>query len=205
MFRAQPTIDPVDMRQNVSYFSAKPNARSVQALLDGDENGFRLADPLADGERLRAIFRTIDDVSAQDGRMTLSIEAIGDNTTERTTLVTLEKVEGAMLDVNLSERPAPVYRVVGISFVDCGADLPRVPAGGVPYPSRMDRAQRNPSPASVGNRWVSLRSTHPTLALPILRPGRATYGCLRQARRSGVLRRTTHPAGRSSTQAHPPP
>src|SRR3546814_8446646 len=27
--RAQPTIDPVDMRQNVSYFSAKPNARSV--------------------------------------------------------------------------------------------------------------------------------------------------------------------------------
>src|SRR3546814_8727985 len=69
MFRAQPTIDPVDMRQNVSYFSAKPNARSVQALLDGDENGFRLADPLADGERLRAIFRTIDDVSAQDGRM----------------------------------------------------------------------------------------------------------------------------------------
>src|SRR3546814_10465172 len=27
MFRAQPTIDPVDMRQNVSYFSAKPNAR----------------------------------------------------------------------------------------------------------------------------------------------------------------------------------
>src|SRR3546814_18542537 len=32
MFRAQPTIDPVDMRQNVSYFSAKPNARSVQAL-----------------------------------------------------------------------------------------------------------------------------------------------------------------------------
>src|SRR3546814_10492455 len=94
MFRAQPTIDPVDMRQNVSYFSAKPNARSVQALLDGDENGFRLADPLADGERLRAIFRTIDDVSAQDGRMTLSIEAIGDNTTERTTLVTLEQVEG---------------------------------------------------------------------------------------------------------------
>src|SRR3546814_3820616 len=94
-----------------------PNARSVQALLDGDENGFRLADPLADGERLRAIFRTIDDVSAQDGRMTLSIEAIGDNTTERTTLVTLEKVEGAMLDVNLSERQAPVYRVVGISFV----------------------------------------------------------------------------------------
>src|SRR3546814_2471498 len=89
-----------------------PNARSVQALLDGDENGFRLADPLADGERLRAIFRTIDDVSAQDGRMTLSIEAIGDNTTERTTLVTLEKVEGAMLDVNLSERQAPVYWVV---------------------------------------------------------------------------------------------
>src|SRR3546814_15580398 len=27
---------------------------------------------------------------------------------------------------------------------------------------RMGRAQRNPSPASVGNRWVSLRSTHPT-------------------------------------------
>src|SRR3546814_8378156 len=25
MFRAQPTIDPVDIRQNVSYFSAKPN------------------------------------------------------------------------------------------------------------------------------------------------------------------------------------
>ncbi|HEY9540932.1 MAG TPA: hypothetical protein VIR05_04760 [Luteimonas sp.] len=116
--RAQPTIDPVDMRQNVSYFSAKPNARSVHALLEGDENGFRLADPLADGERLRAIFRTIDDASAQDGRMTLSIEAIGDNTTERTTLVALEKVEGAMLDVNLSERQAPVYRVVGISFVD---------------------------------------------------------------------------------------
>src|SRR3546814_1834180 len=67
--RAQPTIDPVDMRQNVSYFSAKPNARSVHALLEGDENGFRLADPLADGERLRAIFRTIDDASAQDGRM----------------------------------------------------------------------------------------------------------------------------------------
>src|SRR3546814_1482501 len=64
------------------------------------------------------IFRTIDDVSAQDGRMTLSIEAIGDNTTERTTLVALEKVEGAMLDVNLSERQAPVYRVVGISLVD---------------------------------------------------------------------------------------
>src|SRR5690606_32710256 len=39
MFRAQPTIDPVDMRRNVSYFSAKPNARSVRALLDGDENG----------------------------------------------------------------------------------------------------------------------------------------------------------------------
>src|SRR3546814_616847 len=116
--RAQPTIDPVDMRQNVSYFSAKPNARSVHALLEGDEDGFRLADPLADGERLRAIFRTIDDASAQDGRMTLSIEAIGDDTTERTTLVTLEKVEGAMLDVNLSERQAPVYRVVGISFVD---------------------------------------------------------------------------------------
>src|SRR3546814_15858524 len=30
MFRAQPTIDPVDMRQNVSYFSAKPNDRTVQ-------------------------------------------------------------------------------------------------------------------------------------------------------------------------------
>src|SRR3546814_11847656 len=117
------------MRQNVSYFSAKPNARSVQALLDGDENGFRLADPLADGERLRAIFRTIDDVSAKDGRMTLSIEAIGDNTTERTTLVTLEKEEGAMLDVNLSARQEPVYRVVVISFVDRGADLPRTPEG----------------------------------------------------------------------------
>src|SRR3546814_2403905 len=108
--RAQPTIDPVDMRQNVSYFSAKPNARPVHALLEGDENGFRLADPLADGERLRAIFRTIDDACAQDGRMTHSIEAIGDNTTARTTLVALEKVEGAMLDVNLSERMAPVYR-----------------------------------------------------------------------------------------------
>ncbi len=118
MFRAQPTIDPVDMSQNVSYFSAKPNARSVRALLDGDENGFRFADPLADGERLRAIFRTIDDASAQDGRMTLSIEAIGDDTTERTTLVALQEVEGAVLDVNLSERQAPVYRVVGISFVD---------------------------------------------------------------------------------------
>src|SRR3546814_7625899 len=70
MFRAQPTIDPVDMRQNVSYFSAKPNARSVQALLDGDENGFRLAAPPADGERLRALFRKNDDVSAQAGRMT---------------------------------------------------------------------------------------------------------------------------------------
>jgi hypothetical protein len=106
------------MRQNVSYFSAKPNARFVRALLDGDENGFRFADPLADGERLRAIFRTIDDASAQDGRMTLSIEAIGDNTTERTTLVALEKVEGAMLDVNLSDPQAPVYRVVGFNFVD---------------------------------------------------------------------------------------
>lgn len=50
--------------------------------------------------------------------MTLSIEAIGDNTTERTTLVALQEVEGAVLDVNLSERQAPVYRVVGISFVD---------------------------------------------------------------------------------------
>lgn len=118
MFRAQPAIDPVDMRQNVSYFSAKPNARSVRAVLGGDENGFRFADPLADGERLRAIFRTIDDAAAQDGRRTLSIEAIGDNTAERTTLVVLEKVEGAMLAVNLSDRQAPVYRVVDISFVD---------------------------------------------------------------------------------------
>src|SRR5690606_37937663 len=118
LFRAQPTIDPVDMRQNVSYFSAKPNARSVQALLDGDENGFRFADPLADGERLRAIFRTIDDASAQDGHMTLSIEAIGDDTAERTTLVELEKVEGATVSVDIADRPAPVYRVAGISFVD---------------------------------------------------------------------------------------
>ncbi len=50
--------------------------------------------------------------------MTLSIEAVGDNTTEQTTLAALEKVEGAMLDVHLSERRAPVYRVVDISFVD---------------------------------------------------------------------------------------
>lgn len=119
MFRAHPTIDPVDMRQNVSYFSAKPNARSIQALLEGDESGSaQLADPLADGERLRAIFRTIDDASAQDGRMTLSIEAIGDNTTERTTLVALEKVEGATVSVDIANRQAPVYRVVGVSFVD---------------------------------------------------------------------------------------
>src|SRR3546814_2741438 len=87
MFRAQPTIAPVDMRQNVSYFSAKPNARSVQALLDGVEHGFRLADPLADGERLRAIFRTIDDVSAQDGRMTLSIERAEEHTSELQSLM----------------------------------------------------------------------------------------------------------------------
>src|SRR3546814_6053107 len=80
--RAQPTIDPVDMRQNVRYFSAKPTARSVHALLAGDENGFRLADPLAAGTRLRALFRTLDDASAQDGRVTLSIEAKGDNATE---------------------------------------------------------------------------------------------------------------------------
>lgn len=113
-FRAQPKMDPVDMRQNVSYFSAKPNARSVRALLGGDEDG----DPLVDGERLRAIFRTIDDASAQDGRMTLSIEAIGDNTAERTTLVELEKVEGAEVSVDIADRPAPVYRVAGISFVD---------------------------------------------------------------------------------------
>ena len=118
MFRAQPTIDPVDMRQNVSYFSAKPNARSVRALLDGDENGFRFADPLADGERLRAIFRTIDDASAQDGRMTLSIEAIGDDTAERTTLVALEQVQGATVSVDIADRQAPVYRIVGFSFVE---------------------------------------------------------------------------------------
>src|SRR3546814_12388965 len=68
MFRAQPTIDPVDMRQNVSYFSAKPNARSVQAPLDGDENGFRLADPLAAGERLRAPFRTHDEARSKETR-----------------------------------------------------------------------------------------------------------------------------------------
>ncbi len=119
MFRAQPAIDPVDMRHNVSYFSAKPNARSVQAALNGDESGSaQFADPLADGERLRAIFRTIDDASTRDGRMTLSIEVIGDDTTERTTLVALEKVEGATLDVNLSDRQAAVYRVTDISFVD---------------------------------------------------------------------------------------
>ncbi len=117
-FRAQPKMDPVDMRQNVSYFSAKPNARSVRALLGGDEDGMRLADPLVDGERLRAIFRTIDDASAQDGRMTLSIEAIGDNTAERTTLVELEKVEGAEVSADIADGPAPVYRVAGISFVD---------------------------------------------------------------------------------------
>src|SRR5690606_11865398 len=118
LFRAQPTIDPVDMRQNVSYFSAKPNARSVRAVLDGDENGFRLANALGDGGRLRGVFRTIDDAGAQDGHMTLSIEAVGDNTAERTTLVALEQVEGVMLDVNLSDRRVPVYRVVDISFVD---------------------------------------------------------------------------------------
>lgn len=117
LFRAQPMIDPVDMRQNVSYFSAKPNARSVQALLEGDESG-RMTAPLKDGERLRAIFRTIDDASAQDGRMTLSIEVIGDNTAERTTLVELEKVEGATVSVDIADRPAPIYRVAGISFVD---------------------------------------------------------------------------------------
>lgn len=117
-FRAEPTMDPVDMSQNVSYFSAKPNARSVQTLLDGDENGLQFADPLADGERLRAIFRTIDDASAQDGHVTLSIEAIGDDTVERTTLVELEKVEGATVSVDIADRPAPVYRVAGISFVD---------------------------------------------------------------------------------------
>src|SRR3546814_18720689 len=101
------------MRQNVSYFSAKPNARSVHALLEGDENGFRLADPLAGGERLRAIFRTIDDASAQDGRMTLSIEALGDPQPARTPLVQLEKVGGAMLDMNLTMRQAPATRDLG--------------------------------------------------------------------------------------------
>lgn len=118
VFRAQPAMDPVDMSQNISYFSAKPNARSVKALLEGNEDGLQFADPLADGERLRAIFRTIDDAGAQDGRMTLSIEAIGDNTAERATLVELEKVEGATVSVDIADRPAPVYRVAGISFVD---------------------------------------------------------------------------------------
>src|SRR3546814_4585618 len=103
LFRAQPTIDPVDMCQNVSYFSAKPNARSVRAVLDGDGNGFRFADPLGDGVRLRAIFRTIDDAGTQDGHMTLSIEAIGDDTAERTTLVALEQVEGATVSVDIAE------------------------------------------------------------------------------------------------------
>ncbi|MFC3716405.1 hypothetical protein ACFONC_09590 [Luteimonas soli] len=118
-FRARPTIDPIDMYQGVSYFSARPNARSVRALLDGDEQAnLRQVDPLAPGERLRAIFRTVDDASVQDGRMTLSIEAIGDNTAERTTLVELEKVEGATVSVDIVDRPAPVYRVAGISFVD---------------------------------------------------------------------------------------
>src|SRR3546814_13146479 len=37
MFRAQPTIDPVDMRQNVSYFSAKPNARRSEERRVGKE------------------------------------------------------------------------------------------------------------------------------------------------------------------------
>jgi len=116
-FRARPTIDPIDMYQGVSYFSARPNARSVQALLDGNEQAnLRLVEPLAPGERLRAIFRTID-AAAQDGRVTLSIEAVGD-TPERTTLVALEKVEGATVSVDIADRQAPVYRVVGFSFVD---------------------------------------------------------------------------------------
>src|SRR3546814_19626120 len=69
MFRAQPTIDPVDMRQNVSYFSAKPNARSVHALPDGDEHGFRLPAPLPHGERLRGILPLVTAVRAQDVRL----------------------------------------------------------------------------------------------------------------------------------------
>jgi hypothetical protein len=117
-FRARPTIDPIDMYQGVSYFSARPNARSVRALLDRDaQANLRLVEPLAPGERLRAIFRTISDAAAPDGRMTLAIEAIGD-TPERTTLVALEKVKGATVSVDIADRQAPVYRVVGFSFVD---------------------------------------------------------------------------------------
>lgn len=117
-FRAQPTIDPIDMSEGVSYFSIRPNKESVLALLDGQEQkSVKLADPLASGERLRAIFRTIEDSSAQDGKITLSIEAVGD-TQERTTLVALEKVKNTMLSVDMSDRQAPVYRVVDVHFVD---------------------------------------------------------------------------------------
>src|SRR3546814_18481787 len=84
LFRAQPTIDPVDMCQNVSYFSAKPNARSVRAVLDGDGNGFRFADPLGDGVRPRAIFRPIDDAGPQAGHLPPSLEALGDEHGHRT-------------------------------------------------------------------------------------------------------------------------
>src|SRR3546814_16317792 len=73
IFRAQPPIDQVDMRQNAGYFSAKPNARPVQALLDGAATAFGLADPPADGERVLASFRRSAGVSAQVGRATLSI------------------------------------------------------------------------------------------------------------------------------------
>src|SRR3546814_19277408 len=97
LFRAQPTIDPVDMCQNVSYFSAKPNARSVRAVLDGDGNGFRFADPPGDGVRLRAIVRTIDDAGTQDGPMTLSNAAIGDDPGARTPPVPPAPVHGAKL------------------------------------------------------------------------------------------------------------
>src|SRR3546814_5088292 len=65
LFRAQPTIDPVDMCQNVSYFSAKPNARSVRAVLDGDGNGFRFADPRGDGGGRGGVFRTAEDAGTQ--------------------------------------------------------------------------------------------------------------------------------------------
>src|SRR3546814_11472009 len=43
LFRAPPTIDPVDMCQNVGYFSAQPNAQYGRAGADGAGDRKRVA------------------------------------------------------------------------------------------------------------------------------------------------------------------
>lgn len=115
-FSARPAIDPIDMRHGVGYFSIQPNAASVTALLDGSEaRSMELARPLAADGRLRVIYRSLDHSS--DDRITMTIEAVGD-TKERTTVVELEKIRGAVVQVNAVNRQAPVYRIIDISFIE---------------------------------------------------------------------------------------